>query len=245
MPSIKLIATDMDGTLTHKGLFDARLLQRLEELHKRRIPVLITTGRSAGWVSALAEYLPIVGAIAENGGILFTPKYPEGIPLIEMGDPQKFRQQEQQVFETLQHQYPHIRPSADNSFRITDWTFDRLGLSIQALEDMKHQCQSLGWSFTYSSIQCHIKAPMQSKQLGLLKALEAHFPDPLKANQLLTIGDSPNDTELLDVSVFHYSVGVANIKPYLATMTAQPHWVCAQPELFGFLEITQGFLDLE
>jgi hydroxymethylpyrimidine pyrophosphatase-like HAD family hydrolase len=59
----------MDGTLTRSGRFSSALLQDLEVLALAGIPVVIVTGRSAGWVSGLLHYLPIVGAIAENGGI--------------------------------------------------------------------------------------------------------------------------------------------------------------------------------
>jgi HAD superfamily hydrolase (TIGR01484 family) len=245
IPNIKMIASDMDGTLTHRGKFSPLLLERLEQLRNRGIPVLIVTGRSAGWVSALVEYLPVAGAIAENGGYLFTPDQPQGIPLIEMGDPDLFRQQQSQVFEELKHQAPHIQPSADNPFRITDWTFDKVKLTTEVLGKMRNRCEDRGWSFTYSSIQCHIKLSSQSKQIGLLRALASYFPGHLKPNQLLTIGDSPNDAELLDATIFNYSVGVANIKPYLDTMPTQPHWISTHPELDGFLEVTQGFLNLE
>ncbi|MEO1636774.1 MAG: HAD hydrolase family protein, partial [Cyanobacteria bacterium J06631_9] len=64
-----LVATDMDGTLTAKGEFTPGLLQAFGKLRDRNIKVMIVTGRSAGWVSGLVNYLPVVGAIAENGGI--------------------------------------------------------------------------------------------------------------------------------------------------------------------------------
>ncbi|MBD0346381.1 MAG: HAD hydrolase family protein [Coleofasciculus sp. Co-bin14] len=67
--NLRLIATDMDGTLTRQGKFTASLLHALENLMASDIPVLIVTGRSAGWVSGLVSYLPIAGAIAENGGL--------------------------------------------------------------------------------------------------------------------------------------------------------------------------------
>jgi len=35
------------------------------------IDIIIVTGRSAGWVEAVANYLPIQGAIAENGGLFY------------------------------------------------------------------------------------------------------------------------------------------------------------------------------
>lgn len=64
LKTLRLIATDMDGTLMQKGKFTASLLQAFKDLSGADIPVLIVTGRSAGWVSGLATYLPIVGAIA-------------------------------------------------------------------------------------------------------------------------------------------------------------------------------------
>ena len=61
---IRLIATDMDGTLTQSGKFTPALLQALTDLTAANIQVIVTTGRSAGWVSGLATYLPVDGAIA-------------------------------------------------------------------------------------------------------------------------------------------------------------------------------------
>ena len=60
----------MDGTLTQGNKFSSNLIQTLEKLGAAEIDVLIVTGRSAGWVNAIATYLPVVGAIAENGGLL-------------------------------------------------------------------------------------------------------------------------------------------------------------------------------
>lgn len=57
--TLRLIATDMDGTLTQQGKFTASLLHALEHLSAVYIPILIFTSRlSAGWVSGLATYLP-------------------------------------------------------------------------------------------------------------------------------------------------------------------------------------------
>ena len=54
LQNVCLIATDMDGTLTHRGKFTAELIQTLEKLRSSSIDVLIVTGRSAGWVNAIA-----------------------------------------------------------------------------------------------------------------------------------------------------------------------------------------------
>lgn len=76
---IRAVITDVDGTLTRRGQFTAELLRSLDRLAAAGIPVWISTGRSAGWVSALVTYLPVAGAIAENGGLVFLPP---GSPLL-------------------------------------------------------------------------------------------------------------------------------------------------------------------
>jgi hydroxymethylpyrimidine pyrophosphatase-like HAD family hydrolase len=59
--SIRLIATDIDGTLTVGQHFSSQLLIALEKLQAVGLPVLLVTGRSAGWVEGLANYLPVAG----------------------------------------------------------------------------------------------------------------------------------------------------------------------------------------
>jgi hypothetical protein len=80
--NLKLIATDMDGTLTQRGKFSPALIQAFENLAEANIQVLIVTGRSAGWVSGLVNYLPIAGAIAENGGLFYQAGNEEAIVLM-------------------------------------------------------------------------------------------------------------------------------------------------------------------
>ena len=69
LSDIHLIASDVDGTLTQNGKFSSNFISTLQDLQSSGIKVLLVTGRSAGWVSALVNYLPVIGAIAENGGI--------------------------------------------------------------------------------------------------------------------------------------------------------------------------------
>jgi hypothetical protein len=66
LQNIDVLATDLDGTLTSGGKLTANLLQVLETLTIAQIDVLIVTGRSAGWVNAIATYLPIRGAISRS-----------------------------------------------------------------------------------------------------------------------------------------------------------------------------------
>ncbi|NJK56234.1 MAG: HAD-IIB family hydrolase [Pleurocapsa sp. SU_5_0] len=240
--NIRLIAADMDGTLTQGEKFDAKLLQVLTKLSAAGIDVLITTGRSAGWVQAIATYLPVVGAIAENGGLVYWNHDPQP-HLISDLDIIQHRQQLQRVFQLLQRKFPQIRESLDNSFRMTDWTFEVENLSPPELEQIELVCQSQGYGFTYSTIQCHIKPIYQDKAHGLNKIIPQCFPH-LKALEIVTIGDSPNDESMFNQAEFPLSVGVANVVQYRDRLKYLPAYVTSKSEGEGFCELAALILKM-
>ncbi len=233
---IRVIATDLDGTLTEDGKFNAHLIQTLAKLSHSSIDVLIVTGRSAGWVQGIATYLPIVGAIAENGGLLYwshaeRPKILTNIDKIE-----QHRQKLKSTFQLLQNKFPLIRESEDNHFRITDWTFDVKDLSQEQLQQIDRICHGEGWGFTYSTVQCHIKSLNQDKAIALEQIIQQYYH--LKLEQIITIGDSPNDESLFS-NKFPFSVGVANILDYRDYLKNLPLYVASKPEAQGFIELAE------
>lgn len=239
LQDIRLVATDMDGTLTQDGKFTTLLLQSLEKLAKNQIDVVIVTGRSAGWVEGIAHYLPIMGAIAENGGLFYTGDRQEILVAIE--DFKSHREQLAQMFQLLQSKFPQIQESADNRFRLTDWTFDLTGLTTSQLQQMNSLCQANGWGFTYSTVQCHIKLPQQNKASSLQQVLKQHCAD-LTLKQVVTVGDSPNDESLFDLARFPLSVGVANVLDYSQQLQHQPVYVTSKYEAEGFDELVELIL---
>ena len=241
---VKLIVTDMDGTLTQQGKFTSELLRTFEQLQLAKIEVLVVTGRSAGWVSGLRTYLPIAGAIAENGGIYFEGDCEDsGLPLTPIGDFAQYREQLHQVFEQLKQEFPLLTEAADNAFRLTDWTFENNGLATDTLEQMANICEQMGWGFTYSAIQCHIKLQEQNKGGAVMKVLGDHFPH-LSPQQIVTVGDSPNDETLFDPSIFPNSVGVANVSHYADVLQDCPQYVTKASEGSGFCEFVDWLLNL-
>ncbi|PSN10047.1 HAD family hydrolase [filamentous cyanobacterium CCT1] len=233
--TVKLLATDMDGTLTRQGKFTAALLNGLEQLQGQGFPVMVVTGRSAGWVNGLAHYLPVTGAMAENGGVYF-PLHAAPELLVDIPDLVTHRQQLRVTFSELQRHWPQLQESDDNRFRLTDWTFDLKGLSEADLEAMANVCHTLGWGFTYSTVQCHLFKRGQSKATGLLQVLQRHFA-PITSAEVITLGDSPNDESLFDPALFPHSVGVGNVKDYWDQLNYRPAYVSQADEVEGFLEL--------
>ena len=238
--NIQIVATDMDGTLTRQGHFSADLIHALEQLQDAGVAVIIVTGRSAGWVQAVVNYLPVWGAIAENGGIFFSsPDHQHILP--DISDITHHRNMLMQTFQRCQARFPILHESTDNPFRITDWTFGVQGLSTDALHELCQQAEADQWSFTYSTVQCHIKPKGQSKAGALNHILMNYFPS-IARTSVITVGDSPNDESLFNVKAFPYSVGVANIQHYLDRLQHQPTYMTQNPEVRGFCELVRSLL---
>ncbi|GAB4236192.1 MAG: HAD family hydrolase [Stanieria sp.] len=235
---VRLLATDMDGTLTSQGKFTSNFLHALEALAEAQIDVVIVTGRSAGWVNGIAHYLPIRGAIAENGGLFYDNQTLRSELLISLNNLAQHRRKLAEVFQVLQNKFNQIQESADNCFRLTDWTFDLNQLTILELKEMATICQTNGWSFTYSNVQCHIKPLLQDKSLGLQQILKQYFPQ-ITNQQILTVGDSPNDESLFNQKLFPLSVGVANILDYCDILQDRPTYITSKSEGEGFVELAE------
>ena len=99
-------------------------MSSLETLKQQNILVLLITGRSAGWCQGLVNYLPVWGIIGENGGVYALKESQSMKPLTAINDIIEHRQLLQNNFEEIRQQFPHLQPSSDNQFRVTDWTFD-------------------------------------------------------------------------------------------------------------------------
>ncbi|MEO0948538.1 MAG: HAD family hydrolase, partial [Cyanobacteria bacterium J06641_5] len=219
LADVRLIATDVDGTLTQAECFRPELLAALNALQQGSIPVLLVTGRSAGWVDALRHYLPVVGAIAENGGV-FLPGDRADIQVLP-AITGEHRQKLAAFFARLQQAFPQLQEATDNAFRLTDWTFDVTRLTAADLTALAARCEAAGWGFTYSTVQCHIKPLGQDKATAISQVLAQAFPH-LQVSEVLTIGDSPNDESMFDRARFPWSVGVANLASYRERLTHLP-----------------------
>ncbi len=240
LQTVGLVATDLDGTLTYQGKFTRSLLEGLEALAAAGVAVVVVTGRSAGWVSGLVSYLPVVGAIAENGGI-FYPSNGAPVLLTPIADGVSHRQQLGATFARLLAEFPQLRETSDNQFRVTDWTFDVEGLSSENLQRLRSLCQEMGWGFTFSTVHCHIKPQGQDKAVALLQVLRDRFLN-FTRDRIVTVGDSPNDESLFDPSLFPLSVGVANITEYFPILKHHPAYVTDLSESEGFCELVRAIL---
>jgi len=155
--AVRLVASDVDGTLTRSGRISSARVSALERLANAGIQVLLVTGRSAGWGAALAAYTPgVIGAVAENGAVLCLPGTDVAPVVFEgMPSPAAVGAMEAAVAEVLAT-YPGLAPGQDNFCRLTDRTVaagaDVSSATVAAI------AQRHGLRHTYSTVHHHLSS---------------------------------------------------------------------------------------
>src|SRR5450755_138746 len=68
---IRVVLTDIDGTLTQHGRLPAQSYASLWKLSLSGLHVIPVTGRPAGWCEMIARLWPVHGVVGENGAFYF------------------------------------------------------------------------------------------------------------------------------------------------------------------------------
>jgi hypothetical protein len=72
-----------------------------------------------------------------------------------------------------------------------------------------------------------------------MQVLRDYFPQ-YTPEQVLTVGDSPNDASLFNPQLFPLSVGVANVLDYAEELIYQPAYITTAVEGAGFCELVRS-----
>src|SRR5438128_2036065 len=121
---VRLVATDVDGTLTREGKLAPEVLAAIARLVVAGIEVMPVSGRSAGEVLGLVRYLPGVRrGIAENGMVEVIPDRPvRHLGAQDSADRARVRAAAERVAAGIG--LP-LASTADDVFRIADVAFER------------------------------------------------------------------------------------------------------------------------
>jgi hypothetical protein len=238
-----VLASDIDGTLTDKHGLSVLALTRIRELAENGVAVILVSGRSAGWVGALTHYLPGVSAgVAENGGVLIDA---EGGPILLDGwDEDEINERMvpvRQCLREISRRYDGLTVSNDGFTRLTDLAF-KVNAPAQALAAIASE---FAVTFTYSAHMQHLSASALDKGHALEIALTSHLPltDVVAADNVITIGDSMNDSSLFVRDRFAASVGVAAILNCLTELGEHaPEYVTTADGAAGFNELADLIL---
>ncbi|MSP91508.1 MAG: hypothetical protein EXR79_06860 [Myxococcales bacterium] len=235
LAGIRLLATDIDDTMTHAGVLTPAVVAAVARLVAAGIEVLPVSGRSAGEVLGLARYLPGVRrAIAENGATLLRPDNP---PLALRATPDRVRLREAAAALSRDLAAPLVE-AADAFCRVGDLAFERGGRADGELQGLHTPAAKLGVFLLWSSVHLHLSLAAPDKGAAVL---ELAAVDGIAGGAIATIGDSPNDAGLWVPGRFALPVGTAAVMRQRAVLPHLPQWVVGEGAL-GWVELAEALL---
>jgi phosphoglycolate phosphatase (TIGR01487 family) len=197
---IKLVMTDVDGTLTSgDGSFSSTVQGAVLSLESLGIAVGLISGRNLSRLESFAKQLNISGPIvAENGGVA---KINKGGALIDLGYHQE---PARKAIEKLRNLFPGtIEDGAWNKKRMVDLVIKISGIEAQELRKHLEDVELLNSGYVFHLLQKGI-----SKGSTLLRVLKQQGEGQLSKAEVLVIGDSTTDLSLFEL--FPHSVLIQN-----------------------------------
>lgn len=196
---IRLLAVDIDGTLTFK---DRRLdtvgVEAVRRAEAAGIPVVIATGNILCFAEAAAVMIGVSGPlIAEDGGIVFDNVALKEYVLGDRVDADRGLAALQRAFkDVVQHRASFQR---------------RTGITIRrniTVEEAQRVIQSEGLPIAAmdSGFAIHLKSPDVNKGNALRKVSSI---TKIPLTEIAAIGDGPNDIEMLETAGLSYAVANA------------------------------------
>lgn len=238
LKNIKVLASDIDDTITMGGKIPPEIVESFTRLQKSGISVVLITGRSSGWCQSIINYIAGIDCIiAENGIVLIDG---EGRYCFLNGEDSRSQLDEDVISAAnrLKDKY-NLEYTQDSQFRLKEITFVRpkffgerelMGLK----SDMPDSIDAIA-----SSIHIHIRKKGSDKGKALDRINSQMFR--VDQNRILVIGDSATDKSLF--GNFSNSVGVANILKYVDELgELTPKFITKKPEGKGFLEVVERLI---
>ncbi len=245
---VRALFTDLDGTLTSDGRLDRATTQALFDLFESGLPVVLVTGRPAGWGHALASLYPFAATVTENGGLTFIPKDGALRKFYGVAEDQlpKWRSEMLASASAVQGEIPDARLSADSAYREVDMAMDwneECRLSLDQADRIVEMLLADGFSASRSSVHVNFGPPGFDKFTACQRVLEEVFDETGSSlHEYVFVGDSLNDAPMF--GAFAKSVGVANVAERWDELPHKPKYKTDASEGAGFAELTRHLLAL-
>ena len=242
-PSWRGLLSDIDDTLTLHGRLTPSAFQALAEVRARGLKVVLVTGRPAGWVDHIARMWPVDGVVGENGGLWFY--YEQGRLhqryLASSEERRERRARLDALAERILREVPGCALASDQGYRALDLAIDFCEdvppLPPEAIDHIVAIFEEEGAQAKVSSIHVNGWFGEWDKLTGCRHLLQEGWGRELNAAELTRwayFGDSANDEPMFEA--FPYSVGVANVAPFLPRMRSHPRWITPSEGGEGFVE---------
>ena len=247
---VKIILTDIDDTLTTDGRLKSNAYTALENLSNSGFIVIPVTGRCAGWCDHIARMWPVNGVVGETGAFFFSYDHQsKKMQQTYCQTPKERKENHLALHEIKKTILKNVSGSAlasDQDYRHTDLAIDFAEdvatLSSNKIKEIVTIAENAGAIAKVSSIHVNCWIGSHNKLSTSLTTLEQVFgvSNSNIQNEVLFIGDSPNDSMMFDY--FNKSVGVANVMDFIKELDKPPKYITLNHSGEGFVELADSLL---
>jgi HAD superfamily hydrolase (TIGR01484 family) len=246
-PRLRGIFCDVDDTLTHKGIVVPAAYDAICRAADVGLPVVVVTGRPAGYAEVLALTWPLAGAIAENGAFAVRRRGKSVERMLWDGDAvgDEQRRKLDVMAQRILAEVPGARLANDQWLRRRDVAFD-IGetqtLPQATIDAIVERIQQAGARVLISSVHAHAFFGAHDKARMCERFAKQFLDEDLPATRAdwLFVGDSPNDQSCF--SYFPNATGVANVRRYLDVLAPPPRFITDGEGGYGFAEVVSLLL---
>jgi HAD superfamily hydrolase (TIGR01484 family) len=244
---IRGVFTDIDDTLASEGGIAPDALAALAVLREAGLSVIALTGRPLGWCEPFVRDWPLDAIVAESGAAAL---------ICEGGVIRKLYQQDaatraanavrlQQVAARILREVPGARIATDSAGRETDLSIDHgevHHLDEARIAHVLAIMRAEGLHATVSSIHINGGYGPHDKRAGARWIVRERCGRDLDAERetWAFIGDSTNDAPMF--GYLPNSIGVANIRRFLAALAHPPRYITPSERGAGFAEMARTLL---
>src|SRR5688500_17643982 len=245
---VRALFSDVDGTMTTGDRIEASTYEALERLGEAGVPVIMVTGRPAGFGHAFMKMTPVLACVAENGGVMFVREGRKlvksyGVPAASWAE---WRRRMNDIAVDVMSKVPGARLSSDSKYREVDLAIDwneEQSLSRDDAELCVQMICKAGFTAVRSSVHVNFGPPHFDKlsacQTVVRRVLGGDIAD---LAPYVYVGDALNDAPMF--AGFPTSVGVANVKLWWDELAHKPAYLTERPEGAGLRELVEHLLAL-
>lgn len=243
LANTEFLVADIDHTITTEHCTIPWLVvQDLERISQAGVGVLLVTGRSAGWASALSVYLSGVNAIVCENGLVMACR--GALSFLAGIDLQERASRHLEANTKRIHDEFGLAFTDDSRFRLLERTFERPSRFGTSELSRCNQIVSQDFEVIASSIHIHVRPRGFDKADGIRAAVRAMHPDgPDLAGKIIVVGDSANDIPLFR-DFANGSIGVANVGNAIRELQGYlPRFVTKDSHANGFHDVVTRLLE--
>lgn len=245
---VRALFSDVDGTMTTGDRIEASTYEALEKLGEAGIPVIMVTGRPAGFGQAFMKMTPVLAVVTENGGVTFIREGRKlrklyGVPAASLPE---WRRRMNDLVGEVTKAVPHARLSSDSKYREVDLAIDwneEASLSREEAETLVQIIQKHGFHAARSSVHVNFGPPHFDKLSACMTVVRQVLGgDANDLSPYVYVGDALNDAPMF--GGFPTSVGVSNVKAWWDELAFKPAYLTERPEGAGLRELISHIMSL-